>query len=154
MFTDFRQREREREKHQSVASNRCPDQGSNPQSRYVPWPGKKLQPFSVWVDAPTNWATWPGQVCLLFKNHYASAILPHPQYLAGGLHRYPGKGFSDGTADFFSPPRRRKQPFVIFGVHLPFLLLFIPSLFLNSSSLFVPFCSVGCGRDMYSFKQK
>ena len=50
MFIDFREREggreREREKerdvrdkHQSVASPKCPDQGSNLQPRYVLWPG-------------------------------------------------------------------------------------------------------------------
>ena len=32
-------REREREKHQSVASCTCPDQGANPEPRYMPLPG-------------------------------------------------------------------------------------------------------------------
>ena len=41
-----REREIEREKHQMVASHMHPDWGSNPQPRYVPWPGMK--PASCW----------------------------------------------------------------------------------------------------------
>ena len=41
MFVDFLEweegGEREREKHWSVAYYMCPDQGLNPQPRYVPW---------------------------------------------------------------------------------------------------------------------
>ena len=39
--------EAEREKHPSVASYMHPDQGLNPQLRYVPWPGINTQPFLV-----------------------------------------------------------------------------------------------------------
>ena len=55
MFIDFREeggervRERDidvREKHQMVASCMCPDQGSNPQPRYVSRPG--LEPTTFW----------------------------------------------------------------------------------------------------------
>ena len=45
-----RERERKRDKHQSVASLMRPDQGSNPQPRDVPRPGMELSPFlsMVW----------------------------------------------------------------------------------------------------------
>ena len=36
-----------REKHQGVVSHMCPNRGLNP------------QPFGVWDNAPTDWATWP-----------------------------------------------------------------------------------------------
>ena len=45
---------REREKYWLVASGTCPKQGLN-------W-----KPFSVWNDAPTNWATQPGPLSSLF----------------------------------------------------------------------------------------
>ena len=60
MFIDFRERGREmrdgererernnidvREKHWLVASHMYPDRGSNPQLRYVPWPGIELLTF-------------------------------------------------------------------------------------------------------------
>ena len=49
-----------KEKHWSFASCTCSDQGSHLQPRHVPWLGIEEQPFGVWDDAPTNWATWPG----------------------------------------------------------------------------------------------
>ena len=61
--------ERERhqyEKHQSVASHMCPDWGSNPKPRYVPW--LEIQPSAFWCigwssdQVPTNWATQPGEL--------------------------------------------------------------------------------------------
>ena len=56
MFIDFRERERERErerarninvrqKHLLVASHMCPNQGLNPQPRYVLWLGIELPTF-------------------------------------------------------------------------------------------------------------
>ena len=49
------ERETETEKHQSVASDRCLDQGSN------------LQLFGVWDDAPTNHASQGTEV--FFKSY-------------------------------------------------------------------------------------
>ena len=46
MFIDFGEREK-----RCVASIMCPDWGSNP------------QPFGVWDDAATNWATQQGHLC-------------------------------------------------------------------------------------------
>ena len=43
------------------------EQGTNPQPRYVPWPGIQLQPFGMWDNAPTNWPTQPGHKALNFK---------------------------------------------------------------------------------------
>ena len=46
-FTGFRKRRREkREKRWSVASYMHPNWGSNPQPRYVPWPG--IKPTTFW----------------------------------------------------------------------------------------------------------
>ena len=42
------------ERHRSVASCTLPDQELNP------------QPFGVWVDSPTNRATWLGQLVIFF----------------------------------------------------------------------------------------
>ena len=52
MFINLR--EREREKYQLVASPTHPNRRSNP------------QPFGAWDDAPTNWATQPGQLLRVF----------------------------------------------------------------------------------------
>ena len=49
-----------REKHQSVASCMRSNHGSNP------------QPFGIWDDAPTNWATWPGQL----TKHFMEQLWP------------------------------------------------------------------------------
>ena len=54
----FRERRREREKHQCkrehrlVASYTHPNWGPNLQPKYVPWPGIKLVTFWLWDDAP------------------------------------------------------------------------------------------------------
>ena len=56
-----------REKYQSVSPGTCPDQGPNPQSRHVPWPGSNPQPFSLWDDAPVNWATAAGASVFLLR---------------------------------------------------------------------------------------
>ena len=48
MFIDLREREGNinvREKYQLVASHMCPDQGSNPQPRYMPDQGLNPRPF-------------------------------------------------------------------------------------------------------------
>ena len=38
------------------------------------WEGLSPQPLGIWGDTPTNWATWPGLLCLLlyeiFKNRH------------------------------------------------------------------------------------
>ena len=65
MFTDLRERERKgarRERHQ------CGRKTSVRSLPYAPQPG--IEPatvFCVWDNAPTNWATQPGHVWLLFK---------------------------------------------------------------------------------------
>ena len=46
-----------REKHQLVASRTCTNQGLNLQPKYVPWLGTEPQPFGVWGNTPTSWAT-------------------------------------------------------------------------------------------------
>ena len=38
----------------------APPQELKPQPRYVPRPGTTLQPFGVWDNTPTSWATWLG----------------------------------------------------------------------------------------------
>ena len=53
----WREREREGDKHLSVASCMCPEQGLNPQSRHVPWQGIKLGTFRFAGWHPTNWTT-------------------------------------------------------------------------------------------------
>ena len=62
MFIDFRERKEEREKHQLIASPMHPNQGSNPQPRYVPRSG--IKPTAFWCpdDTPSNGATQPAQV--------------------------------------------------------------------------------------------
>ena len=57
-----REGERERnisvwEKHWSVASRTCPNQGPNLQPRHVPWPGIKLATLSFAEGRSSNWAT-------------------------------------------------------------------------------------------------
>ena len=70
MFIDLKERGKElgererniidvREKDWWVASWTRPDWGLNLQSRHVLW-WIDPQPFGVWGDAPTSWATQPG----------------------------------------------------------------------------------------------
>ena len=71
MFTDFREEGRERnkdvrdmdvrEKHWSVSSGLYSDRGLNLQFRHVPGWESNPQPFGVWDEAPTNWATKTAQ---------------------------------------------------------------------------------------------
>ena len=78
MFIDFSKRGREterewgrrggknidvREKFWLVASCKHPDWGLNP------------QPFSVWYDAPTNWATRPGPYFYVKLEKYTSLLV-------------------------------------------------------------------------------
>ena len=69
-----RDKERERninmrEKHPSVASYTCPDQGWNP------------QPLGVWNNAPTNRATWP-ELQWFFKSQ------THVRLITNTFHRF------------------------------------------------------------------
>ena len=57
MFIDLREEERKNhwcEKHRSAASPTFPDQGLNPQPRYVPDWELNPQPIGVWGDIPTT----------------------------------------------------------------------------------------------------
>ena len=63
-----REKERERnitvrEKHWSVASLTCPDQGPNLQPSHVPWPRIKRAAFHFAEWRPTNWATVVRELC-------------------------------------------------------------------------------------------
>ena len=53
-----------------VASHMCPDWGSNPKSRYVPWLITKPQPYGLQDNAPTYWATLARALsqCLLLSH--------------------------------------------------------------------------------------
>ena len=70
MFTVAGRGERKKidvkEKHWSVASRVHPDWGLNP------------QPFDVWDDAPTNWATRPGLTFILKKKKIYGDIIYIP----------------------------------------------------------------------------
>ena len=66
MFIDFREEEGERQRETSVWERNVdrwhpivPDQGSNLQLGMCPAWESNPQPFGVWVNAPTNWATQP-----------------------------------------------------------------------------------------------
>ena len=61
-----REEGREREKHWSVASCRSPDQRGTRSLGVCPDHGPNPQPFGVWDDALTNWATWP-ELTIVFK---------------------------------------------------------------------------------------
>ena len=52
-----RRREKEREKHQLIASHTCPKGGPNPQPRHVLWQGIKEATFWFAGRCPTKWAT-------------------------------------------------------------------------------------------------
>ena len=56
-----------RQKHQSIAFQTCPNQGPNPQPRYVPWPEIEPMTFCSAGWCPTNWATPIWANSLLFK---------------------------------------------------------------------------------------
>ena len=69
MFIDFREtgREREREKHQLVASYMHSDQGLNPQPRNVPWPVAK--PTTFWCRGQcSNQVSHPARANISFYN--------------------------------------------------------------------------------------
>ena len=75
-----RERERERnsnvrEKHRLVAFHICPDLGPDPQPRYVPWLKLNPRPFSLWDDAPTNWATL-ARVAFIISALYSTTAFP------------------------------------------------------------------------------
>ena len=66
-------RENEREREPDVRENIdwlpvvwTPIRDQTSQPRYVPDWGSNPQPFGVWDDAPTNWATrpWPSEILL------------------------------------------------------------------------------------------
>ena len=80
MFLLISERERERGKHQFSPAcsptrdltcnlGMCPDQESN------------LQPFGIWDNAPTNWATWPGQKLFFIKKY-----MERETYVVGMAH--------------------------------------------------------------------
>ena len=84
MFIKFRERRRKREKHICEGNinqlpPKCvhPDQGLNPQPRFVPWPG--IEPatfFGVQDNVPTNWDIWPGLFqSFLTQNHFQNYII-------------------------------------------------------------------------------
>ena len=85
-----RKRERERnidvgEKHrykretsQLVASCMHPDQGPNSQHRHVPDRESNVLPFSLWDNAPADWAT-PARAVLLYfymTRQYSTLFTP------------------------------------------------------------------------------
>ena len=68
-----RKRERNidvREKHQSVASYKCPHWGSNLQPRHVPWPGTEPATSYIAGQCPINWATLARAVYYYSINPY------------------------------------------------------------------------------------
>ena len=77
VFIHFKEGEREREKHQHekhwlVASRLHPDQGSNTQRRYVPWPE---------IEPPTSW-------CMLLGWHFNQLNLPARSWFENFIYRF------------------------------------------------------------------
>ena len=77
MLIDFTERGREGEKegekhecekHRSVASHTCPDQGPNLQPRHVPWLGTEPTTFQSTGWCSNNWAT-PARAKNVFKEY-------------------------------------------------------------------------------------
>ena len=82
MITDFQARRREEgrkgEKHwcekETLMWNRninqlpliCPDQWPNLQPKHVPWLGNNPQPFGLWNNALTQWATLVRDIINIF----------------------------------------------------------------------------------------
>ena len=66
-------REREREKHQLVASCTCPNQGSNPQPRYVLW--WRTEPTTFWcMGWCSNQLGHPARAVILLNFHHSHVI--------------------------------------------------------------------------------
>ena len=69
-----------RGKHQSVASCMVPDQGLNPQPKYMPWPGIQLETFWCMGQSPKqvtqlglksnkeHWTSWGSLCCIWTSN--------------------------------------------------------------------------------------
>ena len=117
MFVDLRERKREREKLQLAASWMCPELRMESAT------------FRTQGNAPTNWATWPGQSLLFFKNHCTEVWLVSSRDWGSSFQGFICFGFlSNGTNHFTAGklhpvPRSWNQDLFCFNPHLRVYLL-------------------------------